>query len=146
MGEGWPGRGRGAHQGCHHGNGEAHLRAGQQQWGGFPAGSDEIIHVGKCFLSPSPDIFWDSVPLHLEKGAWNRSRVCAPGLPGEERGGEGSACLCPIQGVHAALTGRRILSLCLVPPTRPPTVAWEGGVLCGKGRALGLEIAKCGQK
>lgn len=105
--------------------------AGRQQHGRFRAGSDEIIHVGKRFLSPSPDIFWASVPPHLEKGLRTGS-VCLRGFsdwalaaldsPG---GGECSACFCPIKGVSALLPRRQALFLLPVPPT-PVLPPWPG--------------------
>lgn len=71
----------------------------------------------------------------LRLGSW------FPGLPG---GGECPAC--PIKGVCTPLVEDRLCFCSSCPHPCPPTVAWELGVLCGKGRALGLEIAKCGQK
>ena len=125
--------------------------AGQQQ-GGFRAGGDEIIHVGKCFLSPSPDIFWASVPPYLGKGlgtgaACPRCSQAGPVVPWAPRDMGGGAQPAPASSMgSAALPGRDSVSGPHVPHPCPPTVAWERGVLCGKGRALGLEIAKCGQK
>lgn len=137
--------------GGHHGNREAHLQARPQQ-GGFRAGGDEIIHVGKCFLSPSPDIFWASVPPYLGKGlgtgaACPGGSQAGPVVPWAPRdmGWWCPACFCPSDGVCGS-SWKRLGVWPSCPHPCPPTVAWERGVLCGKGRALGLEIAKCGQK
>lgn len=103
--------------------------AGQQQ-GGFRAGGDEIIHVGKCFLSPSPDIFWASVPPYLGKGlgtgaACPRCSQAGPVVPWAPRdmGGVPSLLLPHRWGLRLFLEETRCLALMSPTPALP---LWPG--------------------
>lgn len=75
-------------------------------------------------------------PRSSQLGLWG------PGPPGA---GDDLACSCPTEG--STLSAQKTDSLPLLVPRSPAFLtAWEQGVLCGKGQALGLEIAKYGQK